>query len=271
MKAEPVIRQHRTTLDFLRHIRAFSPVFLDTDVDMSGVRAHRAAGRRYSTVTYALHAAAGVLARHPHANAHLAGGRRPKVMRYPAVSGKFAMDKTFGGQRVVMTAVLPGLDTASLDEIQDRVEHYRTGDPDTMPEYERVRRMQRLPGPLRAALFGVAARSLALRPSVFGTFAVSSLGHRAVDGFYSVGGTTITLGLGRIADRPVVRDGGLGIAPLMRMTLTFDHRVIDGAEAADVLTEIKAALEAYAAPAESPAVTQAVTETTAQPVGVGRE
>lgn len=51
--------------------------------------------------------------------------------------------------------------------------------------------------------------------------------------------------MGRIADRPVARDGAVVIAPVMRLSLAFDHRVIDGAEAADVLTEIKDALEAY--------------------------
>jgi pyruvate/2-oxoglutarate dehydrogenase complex dihydrolipoamide acyltransferase (E2) component len=44
-----------------------------------------------------------------------------------------------------------------------------------------------------------------------------------------------------------VRDGALAVAPLMRLSLAFDHRVIDGAEAADVLTEIKDGLEGYGA------------------------
>jgi pyruvate/2-oxoglutarate dehydrogenase complex dihydrolipoamide acyltransferase (E2) component len=78
-----------------------------------------------------------------------------------------------------------------------------------------------------------------------GTFALSSLGHRPVDDFYSVGGTTITLGLGRIADRPVARNGTVEIAPVARLSLTFDHRVVDGAEAADVLADLVAGLEDF--------------------------
>ncbi|MCM3884051.1 2-oxo acid dehydrogenase subunit E2 [Frankia sp. R82] len=79
--------------------------------------------------------------------------------------------------------------------------------------------------------FAQAARLLPKRGFVMGTFAVTSLGHRAADGFHSVGGTTITLGIGRVLDRPVVRAGVVGAAPLMRLNLAFDHRVIDGAEA----------------------------------------
>jgi len=82
---------------------------------------------------------------------------------------------------------------------------------------------------------------------VFGTVAVTSLGHRPVDGFHSVGGTTITLGLGRIVDRPVVRAGEITVAPVMRLNLAFDHRVIDGAEAADVLAALKQSLESFTA------------------------
>ncbi|MGP4049797.1 2-oxo acid dehydrogenase subunit E2 [Streptomyces sp. 2A115] len=78
-----------------------------------------------------------------------------------------------------------------------------------------------------------------------GTFAVTSLGHRPVEAFHSVGGTTITLGLGAIADRPVLRDGRITVTPVMPLSLTFDHRVIDGTEAADVLAEIEEGLESF--------------------------
>jgi pyruvate/2-oxoglutarate dehydrogenase complex dihydrolipoamide acyltransferase (E2) component len=41
------------------------------------------------------------------------------------------------------------------------------------------------------------------------------------------------LSIGRIADRPVVREGELAIAPTGFVSLTFDHRVVDGARAAE--------------------------------------
>ncbi|WP_181767831.1 2-oxo acid dehydrogenase subunit E2, partial [Streptomyces albidus (ex Kaewkla and Franco 2022)] len=83
------------------------------------------------------------------------------------------------------------------------------------------------------------------RPAVFGTVSVSSLGHRPVDGFHSAGGTAVTLCAGQIADRPVVRAGRVVPAPLMRLGLTFDHRVIDGALAADVLGDLQLTLEDF--------------------------
>lgn len=239
-------RQRRHTLFFLNEIRDMSPVFLDTDVDMAAVLAHRAAQpRRFSVITYVLYTAARVLAAHPDANAAVRGRIRPRIARSAGVHAKVALDKRLGGRRVVLAAVLPDLHDATLDGIQDRVEHYRDGDPERMTEFAGVRALHRLPAVLGAFAFRRTVRPLRGRAERLGTFAVTSLGHRSVDSFHSVGGTTVTLGLGRIADRPVAVDGRVEVAPLMRLSLAFDHRVIDGAEAADVLTEIKDGLEEW--------------------------
>lgn len=247
----PIARERRPTLYFLGEIRSFSPVFLDTEVDMSRIKAHRdgarQANRHYSWVSYLLYTTGRILAGHPEANAAIRGRIRPKVARYDTVNGKFTMDHTANGHRVVLSAVLPGLHVADLDEIQRQVAHYSSGDRELLPEFAGARLVRRLPWPFGGAVIRSWIRPLRDRHTRVGTFAVTSLSHRAVDGFYSVGGTTITLGLGRIADRPIVRDGELAIAPMMRLSLTFDHRVIDGAEAADVLTEIKAGLEDFPA------------------------
>ena len=40
------------------------------------------------------------------------------------------------------------------------------------------------------------------------------------------------LSVGRIAERPVVRNGNVVIAPIGYLSVTFDHRVVDGARAA---------------------------------------
>lgn len=242
-------RERLHTLYFLEGIRAFAPVFLDTEVDMAHVRAHRAQerqeGRRYSVVTYVLHTAARVLDTHPHANAAMHGRFRPRVAEYTSVNGKLTLDATVSGRRVVLSAVLPSLERAGLEEIQRQVDHYRDGVPDEMPEFAGVRTLHKLPRWLGRRAFRHTVGPLSARAERLGTFSVTSLGHRPVDGFHSVGGTTITLGLGRITDRPVVRDGIVAVAPVMRLSLSFDHRVIDGAEAADVLAEVKAGLEGF--------------------------
>jgi pyruvate/2-oxoglutarate dehydrogenase complex dihydrolipoamide acyltransferase (E2) component len=244
-------RRRRHTLHFLAGITAFAPVFLDTEVDMTAVLAHRsaaresAAGRRYSLVTYVLHAASRAMVAHPAANSAISGRLRPRIARYPTASGKLAFDSLLDGERVVLSAVFPDLDRCDLDRIQDRLDRLRGADPAGTPEFAGAVRLDRLPVPLGRWASRAALRPLRRRPAVMGTFAVSSLGHRPVDGFHSVGGTTVTLGVGRVADRPVVRDGAVVAAPVMRLSLAFDHRVIDGAEAADLLGDVKDRLERF--------------------------
>lgn len=241
--------ERRHTLYHCDEIRSAAPVYLDTEVDMTAVGDHRATaradGRRYSVVAYVLQAAGRVLARHPEANAAIRGRIRPRVAHYPSVSGKVTLDKTLGGRRVVLATVVPELERSSLDTVQRQVDRFRDGDPDRMPEFESVRKLHRMPVPLGRLLFRLATRSLSHRTELVGTVAVTSLGHRPVDGFQSVGGTTVTLGVGRVVDRAVVRNGAVAVAPVMRLSLAFDHRVIDGAEAADVLAELKEFLETY--------------------------
>jgi pyruvate dehydrogenase E2 component (dihydrolipoamide acetyltransferase) len=47
------------------------------------------------------------------------------------------------------------------------------------------------------------------------------------------------LGIGRIAEKPVVRDGEIVIAPVLALSLSFDHRMIDGATAQQAMNHIK--------------------------------
>ncbi|MCA1200022.1 2-oxoglutarate dehydrogenase complex dihydrolipoyllysine-residue succinyltransferase [Sphingomonas sp. R647] len=51
------------------------------------------------------------------------------------------------------------------------------------------------------------------------------------------------LGLHRIEDRPVVRDGQIVIRPMMYLALSYDHRLIDGREAVTFLAALKNAIE----------------------------
>ena len=51
------------------------------------------------------------------------------------------------------------------------------------------------------------------------------------------------LGLHRIEDRPVVRDGAVVVRPMMYLALSYDHRLIDGREAVTFLVALKNAIE----------------------------
>jgi pyruvate dehydrogenase E2 component (dihydrolipoamide acetyltransferase) len=51
------------------------------------------------------------------------------------------------------------------------------------------------------------------------------------------------LAVGAVKDEAVVTDGELGVAPIVRLTLTCDHRAIDGADGAEFLQTLVALIE----------------------------
>jgi pyruvate dehydrogenase E2 component (dihydrolipoamide acetyltransferase) len=79
-----------------------------------------------------------------------------------------------------------------------------------------------------------------------GTFTISNLGMFRVDAFSAIitPPQAAVLAVGRIADRVVPVDGRPEIRPMMTITLSSDHRVVDGAHAAAFLNDLAGAIEA---------------------------
>ena len=97
------------------------------------------------------------------------------------------------------------------------------------------------------AMFGQKAKdgTLTMADMTGGTFTISNGGV-----FGSLMSTPIinppqsaVLGLHRIEDRPVARNGQVVIRPMMYLALSYDHRLIDGREAVTALKIIKEAIE----------------------------
>jgi len=91
------------------------------------------------------------------------------------------------------------------------------------------------------------ARANRLRPTDIsgGTFTISNLGMYQVDAFVAIitPPQAATLAVGTIAERVVAVKGKPAIRPMMTMTLSSDHRVLDGARAAEFLTTLAEAIK----------------------------
>jgi pyruvate dehydrogenase E2 component (dihydrolipoamide acetyltransferase) len=91
------------------------------------------------------------------------------------------------------------------------------------------------------------AREGALRPEDVerGTFTISNLGMFGVDAFNAVVNSpqAAILAVGRIVDRVVAVGGMPVVRPMMALTLSCDHRVVDGARAAEFLDALAALIE----------------------------
>ena len=121
-------------------------------------------------------------------------------------------------ERGLMTPVLPGVDGLSLPAVQRG--------------YDTV---------IGRAMAG---KSL---PDDFvgGTFTITNLGALDVDGFTPIINPpqAAILGVGRIVEKPVARDGAVVIRPMVALSLSFDHRIVDGAPAARFLQRVKQLVE----------------------------
>ncbi len=98
----------------------------------------------------------------------------------------------------------------------------------------------------RAALQeGARAGKLPVEALVGAVFTISNLGQHGVDRFTAIVNPpeAAILAVGRVRDQVVARDGAVVVAPVVTLTLSVDHRVVDGAQAAAFLADLTGRLE----------------------------
>jgi len=108
----------------------------------------------------------------------------------------------------LVVPVVRGCDTASIDQLSDEVKR--------LAEAARAGALK--PEELRGSTFTVTSAG-----KLAGLFQTPIVNHPEV----------AILSIGRIAERPVVRDGQLEVGQTGYVSVTFDHRVVDGARAAE--------------------------------------
>jgi pyruvate dehydrogenase E2 component (dihydrolipoamide acetyltransferase) len=120
-------------------------------------------------------------------------------------------------EQAVVTVVIPRADRTAIADIAVRRRE--------LTERARAGRLQ--PGDIAGA-----------------TFTVSNLGMFEVDAFTAiiVPPQAAILAVGAIADRVVPVNGQPGVRPMMTLTLSSDHRVVDGARAAGFMRDLAAAI-----------------------------
>jgi pyruvate dehydrogenase E2 component (dihydrolipoamide acetyltransferase) len=151
-------------------------------------------------VPLTLKAAAAALKDFPELNARLEGDEIVYLDRYDL---GFAVQTDHG----LVVPVVRDVDSRSLEEVDAEVRRL----------VDAARAGQLRPEELRGSTFSVTSAG-----KLAGLFQTPIVNHPEV----------AILSLGRIAERPVVRDGEVMVRPLGYVALTFDHRVVDGARAA---------------------------------------
>jgi pyruvate dehydrogenase E2 component (dihydrolipoamide acetyltransferase) len=159
-------------------------------------------------------AAALALRQLPELNSHWVEGPPPKVRYFRRIDLGFAVQAEDG----LLVPVIRGADAKSLTQLAREAKDL----------YEKVRSGKRSPEDLSG-----------------GTFTVSNLGQWGIDEFQAVINPPQSgiLAIGAAAPKAVVRDGQVVVRTIMRVTISADHRVVDGVYAARYLQEFKRLLE----------------------------
>jgi pyruvate dehydrogenase E2 component (dihydrolipoamide acetyltransferase) len=184
---------------------------VDRVAEMRGAMAAMGAEYKVSYNDIILKAVATALAQHPEVNAHWLGDR---IRQFNRVHLGMAVAIEDG----LITPVIFDADRKGLREI--------------------ARESRELAG---------RARERRLTPEEYtgATFSVSNLGMFGIDEFTAIinpPGAGI-LAIGALEEKPTVRDGAVTVAKHMRMTMSCDHRVIDGATGATFLQTLRRMLE----------------------------
>ena len=91
------------------------------------------------------------------------------------------------------------------------------------------------------------ARDGKLKPEEYkgGTFTITNLGSYGVDEFIAVINPpeSAILAVGSIVKTPVVVDDEIVVKPIMKLSLTYDHRIVDGGPAAKFLNRVRELIE----------------------------
>ena len=196
-----------------------APVTLTTEVDASrlvemreGFKRSPLAGDIVPSYNDILTLIVGrVLQEQPHMNARLIDDQ---IEQLPQVNIGVAVDT----ERGLLVPVIRDIQTKSLGQIAT----------DFRSLMERARAGQSLPDDLTG-----------------GTFTITNLGMFDIDAFTPIINLPecAILGAGRIVEKPVVVNGKVAVGQMMALSLTFDHRVNDGAPAARFLQRIKQLIE----------------------------
>lgn len=241
----PVAR--RGTYTFLRDARRTCHVYLATDVDASRLKQARTdSGGKISYVSFLVKAAAEVVADTPEARTVLRAGLRPRIAVVPEVHAKVLFDKTVDGHRCVVSGTVESVPDRSVLDVQSAVDVFKDAAvDDPSGPFAQLRRMQRLPLPVAGLVYRAAMRDPQRRAALQGVFSVTSVGQESVRTIFPMITGTLGFGIGRIVDTPVAVAGEVRIAPVFSLSLAFDHRVVDGALASEVLARTKQKLELW--------------------------
>lgn len=217
------------------------------ELDVTDVKPRiEAAMPRVSWTGFVIASVARAVALHPRVNSRKAGNH---ILDFDRVEVAATVERHWKGRTVLDVVVLQDADRRSCSDISEALRRAKHGPAESHQPRGFTRALMRMPGPLRRTGIRLAAS----RPRLAATFgpavAVTSVGMFTRNWGWAipVAPLTVTVTVGGVADRPVVRNGEVVARAMLPLTISFDHAVVDGAPAARFAETLRTLVETAAA------------------------
>ncbi len=159
------------------------------------------------------------------------------------VSIAVAIEKEDRGELFVLTPVIGAVERKPLAMVSAELEDLARRPVRAMPDITLRRLLNLLPAPLQYAVMRMVGQSAVLSERFFGSVGLSNVGVYGIVHFAPVWVNTVVFGVGGLYDKPVAAGGRVVVAPVLHLSLSFNHCVIDGALAARMLAAVRQRLE----------------------------
>ncbi len=243
----PLNRCRWNVLDLITVVARHSvPTYLFFDIDMSWAENLRSkfADRGEKITVTALLLKAIAIAQKNHPSSRTALLPWGKVVTFNNIVAGFTVERYIDDRPAVFFGTIEAPDTKLLTEMMDELVEYKECAIEEHPQLKRQHQVSQMPWLLRQLLLSLAMVFPLLRLQIIdATFGLSSLGKFGVSAVTGPCVSTSTFGVGAVEERPVVRNGTIEVHPMMTLSLSFDHRLMDGADAARFLGEVKLLME----------------------------
>jgi len=156
----------------------------------------------------------------------------PHLYEHPETVASFSLERVYRGEEGVFFAQIRQPQNMSLWALDAFVRHHQTAPIEEVPSFRRALLLSSLPLPIRRLVWrlGLFADG-AHRANFFGTFGISVVASLGAAGLHILSPLTTTINYGVFDE-----DGSIDVR------LTYDHRVLDGANAARAIAALEAAL-----------------------------
>lgn len=216
-----------------------------TAVENARIAAAASGALKPSYVAFTLYAISKALGAFPVFNSYLRTFPAARLALYKDIDICFTVERVkHGGAKYVGLSVLRNCEHKSFAQMNTEFEEIKKSDYEKTADYKNRRLFLMIPAFIRMFLFRLFYKPFPSKMrQIGGSCAFTSVGKHGVDFTTPLSPKSITFSLGRVGVRPMAAGGSIEARLCAYITLTYDHRIADGAECAALGERLKNIIE----------------------------